>query len=242
VIPDGRQAGLDTVPGQPQRPIDVVPPPRLRWWQNPLVVALAVIVVVNLLYALPRYLTFDPDMSRNPIDPDSPMQFPLVIVHLLTGNLAMVTVFLQVLPSVRRRYPKIHRISGRLYIFGGVLPSALVGLYLLPYLPTPFGQIGLATEATMWVSTTAVGFYFIRKRKYLKHRRWMVYSFALALGTSWSRVLYYAYLGIPGFNLDPNAFLEITSWLGWMVNLLVAQWWLERTARRQDAKAVVGAV
>jgi hypothetical protein len=204
------------------------PPTHRARWQSPWLVGLTALVVLNLLYALPRYLQFDPNLSRNPILPDYPMQFPLMVAHLLTGNIAMVTVFLQVVPWVRRHHPRTHRISGRMYVFAGAIPSALLGLYLIPALPTPTGQIGLAVEATLWITTTVLGYWHARSGRYAKHRQWMVYSFALALGTTWSRVLYVAMIAIPGFTIGDNAYLEITSWLGWTINLLIAHWWLER--------------
>ena len=197
-------------------------------WQSPWLLGLGVLVVTNLLYALPRYLQFDPKLSRDPILAGYPLQFPLIVAHLLAGNIAMVTVFLQVTAWVRRRHPAVHRISGRLYVFAGALPAALLGLYLVPALPTPTGQVGLVTEAVLWIATTLTGFRMARAGNYAAHRRWMLYSFALALGTTWSRVLYLMELAVPALALPSDVYLEVTSWLGWMINLLIAHWWLQR--------------
>jgi hypothetical protein len=144
----------------------------------------------------------------------------------------MVTVVLQIMPYIRRHYPAVHRISGRLYVFAGVIPSALLGLFLLQFLPTPVGKVGLAAQAVLWIGVTMIAFRMIRRRQYAEHRRWMIYSFALTLGTSWSRVLFIAMTVWPTFQMDELLFLEVTSWLGWMINLVIAHWWIERTSGR----------
>lgn len=207
-----------------------------RSWQrmlvNPWVVSLAVIVVFNLLYALPRYLTFDPAESRIPLDANFPLQFPVLVAHVLTGNIALVTLFLQVLPALRGRNKAVHKVSGYVYLYAGVLPGALLALVLLPFSTAPTGSVGLGAMAVGWIVVTLVGFSKQRRHQYRDHRRWMYYSFALALGTSWGRVLGIVF---PLLHIQMNimVFLELTSWL-WVANVIVAQWlWERRYARRR---------
>ncbi|MQA17540.1 MAG: hypothetical protein GEV09_26640 [Pseudonocardiaceae bacterium] len=50
----------------------------------------------------------------------------------------------------------------------------------------------------------------------------MIYGFALTLGTSWSRVLFIAMTVWPTFQMDELLFLGVTSWLGWLINLVIA--------------------
>jgi len=208
--------------------------PRWEWWRSPWVVALIVIVVFNLLYALPRYLSLDPSRSRVPLDPGFPQHFGVIVAHVVTGNVAMVTVFLQLMPWIRRSRPALHRATGMVYVFAGALPSALLALVLLPFSAAPAGKVGLATMAVLWIATTLTGFRMALLHRYAEHRRWMTYSFALALGTSWGRVISIALLHIPGFHLGLLTLLDVANWLGWVVNLLIAQWWLELTYRRQS--------
>ena len=209
-----------------------------RWWRSPwALAALAAVVVFNLFYALPRYLQFDPKQSRVPLDPTFPghahAHFAVVVIHVIAGNLAMVTMFLQLVPWIRRNHPRIHRISGRVYMLGGVLPTAVLALILVPYSTAPIGNVGLVAMAVLWLCTTAMGYVRIRQHRYLEHRRWMYYSFALALGTSWGRVLGELGQHVPSLAInDTDTFLEISGWLGWIVNLALVQIWLEFTATR----------
>jgi Predicted membrane protein (DUF2306) len=204
----------------------------VRWLRNPWVIVLAAIVVFNLLWALPRYLRFDPKFSRVPLDAGFPLHFTVIVLHVIAGCLALVLVFFQLSTQLRRRFPLFHRVSGRLYIFGGALPTALLALVLVPYSHQPFGELGLYWMAALWLVTTLLGYWHVRNHRYVEHRRWMIYSFALALGTTWGRVILYAMTHIPGFTISFTALMEISSWMGWVVNLVIAHWWVQHTAKR----------
>ncbi|MEV8636713.1 DUF2306 domain-containing protein [Streptosporangium sp. NPDC051023] len=221
--PEEQEDGEGSVMSRARRP----------WWRSPWVYGLAALVVFNLIYALPRYLSFDPTQSRTRIDPTFPLHYPVVVLHVVAGNLALVTVFLQLLPWIRRRHPAFHRMTGRVYVFGGVIPTALLSLVLLPYSTAPMGKLGLATMAILWLATALTGYRMARRRRYMEHRRWMIYSFALAMGTSWGRVI--SQFAIPGKGIDVAVFFDISSWMGWVVSLVAAYWWLERTSPRRRA-------
>jgi hypothetical protein len=210
--------------------------PKRPWWRSPWVYGIAAIVVFNLVYALPRYLSFDPAQSRSRLDPAFPLHYPVLVVHVVTANLALVTLFLQLLPWLRRRLPGLHRWSGRLYTFAGVVPATLTSLVLVPYSNAPMGKLGLATMAVLWLATTLIGTRAARQRRYPDHRRWMLYSFALALGTTWGRVI--GQFAVPGLDMDVAVFFDISSWMGWVVSLVAVHWWLDRTSpARRTARA-----
>ena len=225
---EGRGGVLATArPQSPTRPGARDGHPWLRsWWT----LVLAVIVVFNLIYALPRYLSFDPARSRSTLDPSFALHFPVLVAHIVAGNLALVTLVVQLIPWIRRNHPAVHRASGRIYIFGGAIPSALLALVLLPYSTAPMGRLGLAAMAVLWITTTSVAYVMVRRHRYLEHRRWMLYSFALALGTSWGRVI--SVFATPGMDIDVALFFDISSWLGWVVSLLAVHWYVERTNDR----------
>jgi hypothetical protein len=209
------------------------------WWRSPwATVALAAVVIFNLFYALPRYLSFDPARSRVPLSPTFPEHWTILVLHAVTGNIALVTLLIQLTPWVRRNHPKVHRVSGRLYIFAGVLPGAGLAFVLLPYSTAPTGKLGLATMATLWIFTTLMGYRYTLQHRYVEHRRWMLYSFALALGTSWGRVYSQLMQHFPALQFNIMIFLEMSSWLGWIVNLVIAQWWIEHTAARVSQQSL----
>lgn len=205
---------------------------RRPWWASSFIAVLAAIAIFNLIYALPRYLSFNPAASRVPLNPNYPfhLHFTVIVLHVIAGNLALVTLFIQVIPWIRRRYPVVHRIAGRVYVFGGALPCALLALALLPYNNAPSGNFGLLSMAILWIVTTMRGYLAARQRRYRQHRRWMAYSFALALGTTWGRAI--ALAATPGVAINMAVFFDISSWMGWVISLVIVHWWLERTSKR----------
>lgn len=211
--------------------------PAPRWWVAPAWAVLAAVVIFNLLYGLPKYLSLNPAASRVPIYPSHPEQFPLLVTHVTTGCISLVTAAIQLVPWIRRRHLTIHKTSGALYVFLGAIPAALCGLYVLPLSPAPTGKVGLAAMAIAWIATTVTGFVKFLQKRVIEHRRWMLYSFALALGTTWGRILTELLRLVPSYQVNFNIFLELTGWL-WVVNVIVAHWWWERGLRRRRSARV----
>ncbi|PZG19970.1 hypothetical protein C1I95_10555 [Micromonospora craterilacus] len=227
------------------------PPARRRWWRRPWIFPLMFVAVAFIAFSVPPYLTFDPDNSRIP-PPDAlgGLYFPLLVVHVFFASIAMVTACFQIWPWFRRRNPQAHRIMGRVYVLGGVLPAGLAGLAIGAV--TPFGPVNLVSNmvmAPLWLTFTLVGFRMARRRRFVEHRRWMIRSFALTFSIITNRVWAVFAVIILSPQLDTTfggsdialqqAISAISAWLGWVGTLLIAEWWLERTRRRGARPAEV---
>jgi hypothetical protein len=201
-------------------------PPRSRW-HGPALAFFAAAAVAYVVYKLPPYLTFDSKNSRIP--PAYPFHFVLLSGHVISGSIALLATPLQLWPWLRRTRPAVHRTIGRIYIFGGALPAALLALSMYPVTPGA-GHVAALAAATLWSTTAILGWVAARQKRYAAHRRWMVYSFAIMWGYGvWvfviANLLVMAGVGIP-------TAVESARWLGWTGNLVIAHWWLERTAGR----------
>jgi hypothetical protein len=216
----------------PVRPAGATP-----WWRRPWVLLQTLIVAAFFVNSVPRYLTFDRGQSLIRPDPRFGLHYPLLIAHVLCGIVALTTVSLQVWPWLRQHHPAVHRWSGRVYVFAGVVPTALLALAITPFSSAPAGH---TVASILWLTTTITGYRMARQRRYAEHRRWMIYSFALAMQITWGRVMLRVLPLVPGYDArDPHTLglvLETASWIGFVINLLAAQWWLERTARRSAAR------
>ncbi|MFB8765245.1 DUF2306 domain-containing protein [Nocardiopsis alba] len=209
------------------------------WWGRPWVAPLAIAVVLSLGFILPPYLGLNPAQATVPIPEEFPFKYPVLVLHIATGSIAMVTCCLQVWPWLRENHPAVHRISGRLYVFAGVLPSVVLAWYLLTTF-SGLGWVGRTVLSLLWFATTVVGFVRARQGRYAEHRRMMIYSFALTMEAFTTRVLFVGLmfaLGIPlGENPEESAAFtleagETLAWCGWMINLVLATWWLNRDHR-----------
>lgn len=211
------------------------------WWKKYYLwyAVIGAAVLFNLLYSFPHYFTTDPGASRSQLDPGYDPHFAFLVAHVVTGNLALVAMMLQAWPHLRRTQPRIHRLVGRVYVFGAVIPTTLIVLFVLvPHRATP-GSTGLASSAVLWLGTTLYGWHKARLGRYAEHRRWMIYSFSLALFTTYGRIVAEMMLHW-GLQVDIQILIESTSWGAWIVHLLAAQAYLEFTARRNNKKLPAG--
>ena len=222
------------------------PPTGVPWWRRPWIAPLGAVILVFLAMSVPRYLTFDPALSRVPPVEGFPPHYPLLVAHILFGTVAMVTGFLQVWPWFRRRFPAAHRRVGRVYVFAGVLPAGLAGLVVGAVSPFgPLTRVSNVLLAVLWLTFTLTGFRRIRQRRHAEHRVWMLRSTTLTMSIIANRLIGM----VVGLLLFPRvdtlfggselAMVQtvalLTAWLGWVVPLLLVEWWLRRGPRRAQS-------
>ncbi|HJV14950.1 MAG TPA: DUF2306 domain-containing protein [Propionibacteriaceae bacterium] len=211
----------------------------VRWWRRPWIVPLAFLIVAFLTFSLPPYLSLDPSRSRVPAPPDFPLYYPLLVLHVICGSIALGCVVFQIWPWFRNHHRTAHRRIGRTYVLAGVLPGGLAGLILA--VNTPFGpviKVSSVLMALLWLGTTVPGFVMARRGRFVKHRRWMLRSFALTCSIILNRFVAVTVFLVLGpqqqttFAGNETWFIQVTAgitgWLSWTLTLLLVEWWLER--------------
>jgi hypothetical protein len=229
----------------PSTATPTAPPARTRPRVGRAVPVLLAVVALFLAVELPAYVGFDPASSRVPARPDLPLHYPLLVAHILFGSVALVTACLQIWPWLRRTRPAVHRWSGRVYLFGGVIPGGLAVLAVAPFSSTgPVSSVGNTALAVLWLVTGVAGYRAARAHRYGDHRRWMLRSVALTFSIVVNRVWLVAYLLLftPFLGDDPAALAVAAGgasvWSSWVVNLLVVEWWVLRPPSRRRHRAV----
>jgi hypothetical protein len=213
---------------------------------------LAIAATGFVLISLNRSLPLDPARSLVPLPPRI---FPLLVGHVVFGALAMLTAFLQVLPARARWSPAAHRVVGRIYVFGAVLPAGLLALVVACF--SPFGPVARASNllfATVWIGVTLAGWRAGKLGLAAAHRRWMIRSGVLTFSILTNRVwgpiafLLLAPERSTSFH-DDEAFFAwtiagLSTWLGWTLPLLatelVLELELERAGRSGDVALRAG--
>jgi uncharacterized membrane protein len=160
----------------------------------------------------------------------------LTLAHILPGLLFVVLGPLQFMAGLRRRRPELHRWTGRV-----VLVAALV-IGVTALIMTPQMAIGgaLETAATivfgvLFLFSLAKGFAAIRARRIAEHRRWMIRAYAIGLGVATVRPIMGVFFATSRLtHLTPHDFFGIAFWLGWLLSLGVAEWWIRVTQRKVD--------
>lgn len=206
---------------------------------------LGLLSVVFLAFALPPYLGLDPAQARLPVPEQYPWFYPALVAHIALGTVALITAVLQVWPWLRRRHPVVHRWSGRIYLFGGTLPGAVAVFFVAPFAESGGVNANIANTmlGTLWLVTGIAGYRAARARRFAEHREWMLRSvaltFSIVANRFWSTLMIVVFvpgMGAPGS--DPVAMAQAigaSTWISWVVNLLVVEWWLQRTRRAAAA-------
>jgi uncharacterized membrane protein len=135
-----------------------------------------------------------------------------LLPHGIAGACALLLGPMQFSDRLRKKYAKLHRVVGRLYI-GGVFVAGPLGFYI-QFFQERFGatrsfSIAGAVDAALWMTTTAIALLFILRGNVNLHRQWMTRSFAVAIVFLEVRVIG----GLTGWDtLGPKA-IETIVWV-----------------------------
>src|SRR3954447_650515 len=132
------------------------------------------------------YLLLDIHNSR--LDVHGEAHYAVLVAHIFTAFIALVLGPLQFIPAIRARR-QVHRTIGRLYLFAGVLPSALATVPVALLSGRLITQIGLTIPAVLWLITGALAYQAARRHDYAQHQNWMMRNYALTFLAVTSRIL-----------------------------------------------------
>jgi len=209
-----------------------------------LVLAILVVAVLATPVLSYPYLLLDRAASR--IDVRTDAAWVLLVVHVVCASVAMILGALQLVPRVRADRRR-HRVIGRTFLGFGTV--AFVGTAVPLAITTPDGNLtryGVLVPALLWPVLAVLGWRAIRRGDVVRHREWMVRLYAVTFFAITTRLLVPLLLLVQvpvmqsRYDGDPQAAVSATipygQWLGWIVNLLVAQYVIHRW-RTQPASA-----
>jgi uncharacterized membrane protein len=142
-------------------------------------------------------------------------------LHLAGGLTTVLLGPVQFLTQWRRRNPRLHRLTGRIYLIG-MLVAATGATGLIATSPAPFAiRLAFAATALAWLSTALTGLVAIRRGAVAAHQRWMTRSYAVTLAP----VIFRLSLPIAiASGLAPSPTLIATLlWCSWIVPLLICE-------------------
>ncbi len=161
--------------------------------------------------------------------------------HLLFTVLLIVAGLVQLLPAVRRRWPGVHRWSGRAYVLAAAT-LALGGLFLVWVRGGAVGSLSMhlaiTGNALLILLCAAMAWRAARARRIDEHRRWALRLWVAAAGVWFFRVGLMAWLGVfrAPVGFDPKTFTgPFLTALSWGVYVIVPLLLLELVLRAQRA-------
>ncbi|TDW97015.1 DUF2306 domain-containing protein [Dinghuibacter silviterrae] len=147
--------------------------------------------------------------------------------HVFTSCLVLLAGFTQFNGWILRRYPRVHRVMGYVYVLTVVFvtgPAALVmGFYANGGLPA---RTSFVLLASLWITFTTLAWWFAVRKRFLLHGAFLYRSYALTLSALTLRS--YTFL-LQWFQapVHPRDIYIVTAWLSWVPNLLVAEWLIQ---------------
>jgi hypothetical protein len=155
---------------------------------------------------------------------------PWLWLHIAGAATALLVSPIQLLPWVRKHHPRVHRLTGRVYVVGCLMGGA--GGFIAAFGSTagPIATSGFATLAVIWIWVNAQGWRAALDRRFTDHRRWMLRSFSLTFAAVTLR------LYLPIGMIAGLSFFEIyraTAWISWVPNLILMELYLRGAFRRR---------
>jgi uncharacterized membrane protein len=141
-----------------------------------------------------------------------------LLPHGIAGLLALACGALQFSGRIRRRYVRLHRVSGRVYLVGTFVaaPVAIRMAFInSPWFLVPFTIV----QAGTWMLFTLVAFLCIRRGDTTAHREWMTRSYAIVLIFLEGRVL----MAIPALARHGMDAIVLVNWACLAVSLVVTE-------------------
>lgn len=158
-------------------------------------------------------------------------------IHVYSSMLALVAGFTQFAPSVLRNKPGLHRWMGRVYVGIVCFVTGPSGLIMAFYANGGISsRLAFGILSVLWLGTTALAWRAVLQRQWITHRDWMIRSYALTLSAITLRAWKYGIVMV--FEPRPMDAYRLVAWLGFVPNLLAAEWIIRRLHRKKPGHAV----
>lgn len=171
------------------------------------------------------------------VAPADPADMPYVIhpviaaLHLVSGTIFLMLGPLQFISGIRTRWPVVHRWVGRLFVVSGLITavSAIILNLVFPPVGGVFKSMAVYVFSVALFVSLLIALRAILRREIMRHRAWMIRSFAIGLSVSTMRVFFIPVYFLYGL---PNDFtIGLGMWVGFVINIVVAEIILLRERR-----------
>lgn len=148
---------------------------------------------------------------------DSKLYLFSFYTHITFGGIALFVGWIQFIQKFRERYPKVHRLIGKIYV-ASILISGPVAFYIGFFVYGGlFNQIGFTFGATVWIIFTFLAYSKIRQGDVVKHKEFMRYSYAGTCAAIVLRLILPPLMMITSFKVAYG----ISVWMSWVPSVLL---------------------
>ena len=150
-------------------------------------------------------------------------------IHVYASMWVLFAGFTQFSKTIQQQYPRLHRNLGYIYVVDVLLITGPAGLLMGFYANGGWSsRIAFVLLALLWIYFTAMALIRAKQKDFSAHRRFMIRSYALTLSAITLRAWKYAITNT--VELPPMDMYRVVAWLGWGLNLIVAEWVIRRAS------------
>ena len=150
--------------------------------------------------------------------------------HVFSSIFVLLAGGIQFSSHILAKYRTLHRWVGRVYVGNVLLVNVPAGyimaIYANGFLPS---KLAFLILNTLWMWFTLKAYIEVRRKNIGAHRRFMIRSYALTFSAvtlrTWKIILSSLIV------IDPMTLYMIDAWLGFVPNLLFAEWLIRRESR-----------
>lgn len=141
--------------------------------------------------------------------------------HVYVSLFTILAGFTQFSHLLRKKYTRVHRGIGQLYVVIILFLAAPSGLILAWYAKAGvWSQLSFTTLSILWFLFTYLAFRKAVKKEFYEHKKFMYYSYALTLSAITLRL--WKWLIANTVEWPPQETYIVVAWLGWTLNLGIA--------------------
>ena len=211
---------------------------RLLWLITSVLVAIGIAVVIRrTLHLLAPSRALSNATGTAELDAGFARHSLLTFVHILPGGLFLVLCPFQFVRRLRNRRPGLHRWMGRVIIILGLI-TGITALVMSPQMATGGVNEMAATMlfASIFLFALIKAFLSIRRGNVALHREWMIRAFATGLAVATVRPIMGVFFATRGItHLTPHDFFGTAFWLGFTLQLIAAEIWINYTRPYQKS-------
>ncbi len=153
-------------------------------------------------------------------------------VHVYASMWVLFAGFTQFSKRLLKQNPRLHRTLGYIYVADVLLITGPAGLIMGFYANGGiFSRIAFISLAVLWIYYTAMALLRAKQKNFKAHRRFMIRSYALTLSALTLRAWKYGITNT--ISLPPMDVYRVVAWLGWVGNLIVAEYLIRRHQKNQ---------
>jgi uncharacterized membrane protein len=155
----------------------------------------------------------------------------------------MVLGPLQFVRSLRTKYPRLHRWSGRIVLLASMVVG-VTGLRLA--CGKTIGGVDEKAAITLFGSffliALAIALRHAMRREFAQHREWMIRGYAIGLAVATIRPImatFFAVAVLRGHRPEPHEFFGTAFWIGFTLQMMAAEIWINYTRPSPRAQMAI---